>query len=86
MYQIDYRRSAEKDIRKLSSTVRAQAVRKILALAETPSPSGATRLRTADKLHKVRIGNYRIVYEIHDTDKQIVIVAVKHRSEVYKNL
>src|SRR5574342_241287 len=62
VYRIEYRRSLEKDLRRLSSTVRLRVVRSIQALSRNPRPNGYKVLRTSDRLCRVRVGDYRIIY------------------------
>ena len=46
---------------------------------------GAKKLRGNDSLYRIRVGNYRIVYEIKDDVLLVTVIIVKHRSEVYKD-
>ncbi len=55
------------------------------ALADNPRPSGAVRLKGTD-FFRVRIGDYRVVYEVHDSVLRVLVVRVAHRREVYRNL
>jgi mRNA interferase RelE/StbE len=55
----------------------------LLALEENPRPHGCINLTGHDNLWRVRSGDYRIVYEIHDGHLLVLVVAVAHRREVY---
>ena len=59
---------------------------KILTLAHAPRPAEAVKLKGADALYRVRVGEYRIVYEVQDDVVVIVIVRAGHRREVYRGL
>lgn len=86
MYAVHYRRSAQKEIKKLPPIVRRMVMQKIEQLAKDPRPSTSVKLRGYDELHRARVGEYRIVYEVQDQQLIIIIVSTQHRSEVYKNL
>ena len=59
---------------------------KILTLAHAPRPAEAVKLKGTDALYRVRVGEYRIVYEVQDDVVVIVIVRAGHRREVYRGL
>jgi mRNA interferase RelE/StbE len=52
-------------------------------LPDNPRPSGCRKLKGAD-VYRIRVGDYRVVYEIHDDVLIVLVVRVAHRSEVYK--
>lgn len=83
-YRIVFRRSVVQDLRPIPN----RDLRKILAtlesLAEEPRPSGIEKLSGQDR-YRVRQGNYRIIYEINDTDVVVVVVKVGHRKDVYRS-
>jgi len=76
--------SAEKDLRKLPRPILERLHVKILALRETPRPSGATKLSGRLEGWRVRVGDYRIVYQIDDAAQTVTIARVRHRREVYR--
>ena len=84
MYVIRYKKSIEKDLRKLPRTVREMVVEKILTLAEQPRPHGVTKLRGQANLYRIRHTEYRAVYEIRDSELVVVVVKIAHRREVYR--
>jgi mRNA interferase RelE/StbE len=79
-YEIRFLPSVRKDLR----SIPRPAVRRILAaigqLAEHPRPPGSKKLTSLD-LYRIRVGVYRIVYEIHDRELVIAAVKVGHRRE-----
>ncbi len=84
MYQVIVERSAEKDLKKLSSEVRPRAISAIRALAKNPRPSGSRKLAGTDNDWRIRVGDYRIVYEIADEVRIVRINRVRHRRDVYR--
>ncbi|MEP0872105.1 type II toxin-antitoxin system RelE/ParE family toxin [Trichocoleus desertorum AS-A10] len=49
-----------------------------------PRPTGVVKLEDSNSLYRVRLGDYRIIYEIQDTQLLVVVVKVGHRSDVYR--
>jgi mRNA interferase RelE/StbE len=77
--------SAEKDIRRLSRDVRECVASAILALREEPRPSGVRELKgRGEEGWRIRVGNYRVVYQIDDSLRQVTIFRVRHRRDVYR--
>jgi mRNA interferase RelE/StbE len=86
LYRIVTTRRAAKDLVALTKAVVRRIDAKILSLAHAPRPAEAVKLKGADALYRVRVGDYRIIYEVHDDVVVIVIVRVGHRREVYRGL
>ncbi len=77
-YQIEISTRAAKELKKLSADIRDRINEKILALAENPHPSGVVKLENAENKYRIRVGNYRILYEIQDEVLIIKVVRVGH--------
>jgi len=58
--------------------------KKIIALADNPRPHDVKALHGEKKLYRVRVGDYRIIYNIEDKIITVIIVRVKHRKDVYR--
>ena len=84
MYRVLLERAAEKDLKSLSSKLHNQVISTLQRLAKNPRPSGCRKLTGADNDWRVRVGDYRIVYEIDDTDQNVRVNRVRHRREVYR--
>lgn len=56
----------------------------MLTLAENQRPNGVTKLSGVDHVYRIRVGDYRIVYEIQDATIVVTIIRVRHRREVYR--
>lgn len=83
-YQVIVKPSAAKVIRKLDRSTQAKVVRLLDALAQEPRPGGVVKLEGDDNLWRVRIGDYRVVYEIHDGKLIVLVLRVGHRKDVYR--
>ena len=84
MYQVLVERSAEKDLKRLSTEIRVRAATAIKALAENPRPAGSRKLAGTVNDWRIRVGDYRIIYEIADTIRIIRINRVRHRRDAYR--
>ena len=84
MYQVVVERTAEKDLKRLSPEVRARVAPAILALARNPRPAGSRKLIGSKNDWRIRVGDYRVVYEIADEIRIVRINRVRHRREVYR--
>jgi mRNA interferase RelE/StbE len=85
-YRVRLRRSAEKELEALDGRTRARILRNITALSDEPRPPGVKRLTGVDNLWRIRVGDYRIVYEIRDAELTVHVVRVAHRSKVYSGI
>jgi mRNA interferase RelE/StbE len=84
MYRIHFAGRAERAFRKLSPDVQRRLDPAILALADDPRPPGCLKLSGPDSLWRIRVGDYRIVYQIQDQMLLILVVNVGHRREIYR--
>lgn len=82
-YRVLLTRSAAKELELVPTKERLRIVNRIGALAEDPRPAGAEKLSGDDK-YRIRQGNYRIPYEIVDTELVVTVVRVGHRRQVYR--
>ena len=83
-YAITFARSARKELEALNRPLIARILKRIEALAEDPRPPGCRKLVGQANLWRVRIGDYRVIYEIDDGKKLVDINAIRHRSEAYR--
>ncbi len=82
-YRVSFKRSAEKELYEISQPSLGKIVEAIQGLSRNPRPPGVQLLRGEDRYLRVRQGDYRIVYEVNDTLKQVTVIKVGHRREVY---
>jgi mRNA interferase RelE/StbE len=84
-YKIEFTKGARKEFKKLSQELQDRIQAEVDELANEPRPNGVKKLKGEENSYRIRIGDYRVVYEIYDNILLISIVKVKHRSEVYKD-
>lgn len=83
-YAVDFTAGAAKEIRKLDPGMRRRILASIGGLATDPRPAGCKKLTGEENAWRVRIADYRVLYEIHDDVLTVTVVRVGHRREVYK--
>ncbi|MFH0977203.1 MAG: type II toxin-antitoxin system RelE/ParE family toxin [Spirochaetota bacterium] len=85
MYSIIISSAANRDYKRLPQSEILKINKVIDHLASNPRPSGYKKLKDRNA-YRIRIGNYRIIYEINDKDVILFVIRIRHRKEVYKNL
>lgn len=83
-YRIHVAPAALRQLRKLDPQARRRVQAAIELLAGEPRPPGSRKLAGGDGEWRVRTGDYRIVYEVHDQTLVVLVVAVGHRREIYR--
>jgi mRNA interferase RelE/StbE len=85
-YRVELRPAADRALRKLPGGARDRIGKVITLLTENPRPPAAKMLVGNDspRLWRVRTGDYRVVYQIHDDVLLVLVVAVGHRREIYE--
>jgi mRNA interferase RelE/StbE len=84
MYRVLLERTAEKDLARLSSENLDRIVASIRALAINPRPPGCRKLTGSKSDWRIRVGDYRVIYEIADEIHVVRVNRVRHRREVYR--
>jgi mRNA interferase RelE/StbE len=84
VFEILLERAAEKDLRKLPEDVHARVLKAIQPLSRQPRPTGAKKLSGGKNDWRIRVGEYRVLYEIADTIRIVRIYRIRHRRDVYK--
>lgn len=80
-YRVELAPAAQRQMRRLPAVARSRLAAPILDLARSPRPPGARKVRGQPGTWRVRVGSYRILYDIHDDAALIVILKVARRSE-----
>lgn len=80
---IDFHSDVSKQLQSLPRPVFAAALRAVIALASQPRPTGAVKLVGGKSDWRIRIGEYRIVYEVNDAAQTVTVFRVAHRRDVY---
>jgi mRNA interferase RelE/StbE len=85
-YPILVSTGAAKDLDGLPTSVQRRIRALIDGLATDPRPNGAQAMASLDDTHRIRVGDYRVVYAVDDAAQLVVIARVGHRRDVYRRL
>jgi mRNA interferase RelE/StbE len=83
-YAVHYSRPAAKELDALPTNVQTAVVEVVGTLGENPRPVGAKKLVGSDNKYRIRVGRYRIIYEVHDKTVTVLIVRIAHRKDAYR--
>ncbi len=83
-YSLIIERKAQKLLEKISSPYLEAIDKKLIALKTNPRPPGCKKLTERDAW-RIRVGDYRIIYEIHDAILRITVIEIDHRKQVYRS-
>jgi mRNA interferase RelE/StbE len=79
-----FKTSADRQLRRLPEDAQRRIVAETETLALNPRPVGVAKLAGGENLWRIRIGDYRVVYEIHDDRLIVLVLRVAHRRDVYR--
>ena len=81
-YSITISKSAQKQLNKLQDNIADRLIDAIYELVNEPRPSGCKKLKGREA-YRIRVGDYRVIYEIFDNLLLIDIIALGHRKDIY---
>lgn len=85
-YSLRYSPSVEKDLQSIPRSFVSRIIAKIERLPTDPFPAQSAKLQGAERLYRLRVGGYRVVYEVDTDALHIIVQYVRHRREVYRRL
>lgn len=85
-YKVEFVKSAQKEFDRLAAKLQAQTAEALNLLAQNPFSEllKVKKLKGADNLYRIRLGDYRILYEIRNEQLIVLVIKISHRSEVYR--
>ena len=85
-YSVELKKSAAKEFKKLPKNIQEKILEAFSFLAQSPYSEllNIKKLKGADSLYRLRIGDYRIVYEVKDKVLTILIIKIGHRKDIYQ--
>ena len=84
MYDIYIEKTAERDLKKLPAADFERIIPHLKSLAEDARPPGSHKISGTEHDRRIRVGTYRIIYELNEKEKVVSILRVRHRREVYR--
>ncbi len=85
-YSVRTKKSFEKDLQKCPPEVAERILERLTALASNPFPVGVVKLKGHERAYRMRVGDYRVIYEVDTKQKVIQVSYARHRKDVYKLL
>jgi mRNA interferase RelE/StbE len=85
-YKVLFKSSAEKDLRPLPHSVVKRIFKQIEALQEEPFPRQSVKLGGVERLYRIRVGDFRVVYGVDTKARQVTVHYIRHRGDVYRKL
>jgi mRNA interferase RelE/StbE len=83
-YTIEFKPSADKALKRLPLEVQRRIVTATERLAANPRPAASIKLAGEERTYRVRVGDYRVVYDIYDDKLIVVVLRVAHRKDAYR--
>jgi mRNA interferase RelE/StbE len=84
LYEVRLAPAAARDLSRLDRPMQRRVATAIDRLAREPRPAGSTKLRGSDDIWRVRVGKYRVLYQVADAVLLILVIRIGHRAEVYR--
>jgi mRNA interferase RelE/StbE len=85
VHKIEISPAADRDLEKLKSRILRQDFQRLRdpigGLAEEPRPQGVRKIKAAEKAYRIRVGSYRVVYDIYDNDNLVLILQIARTRE-----
>ena len=85
-YRIEFAPRAERDFKALDGSIRGRIARRIQSLADNPYPQGIKKIEGEEELYRLRVGDYRILYQVQRQRVVILVVGIGHRRDIYRRI
>jgi mRNA interferase RelE/StbE len=83
-YHVEFLPSARRDLKRLPKPAQIRIATALRALADDPRPAGVVKLAGDENAWRIRVGDYRVLYEIHDKRLLVLVIRFGHRKDVYR--
>ena len=83
MYDVTITARAERELKRLDRSVKNRVVQAILDLSSEPRPAGCLKVKSEEGVWRIRVGDWRIGYQIDDASSEVTVIRIGHRREFY---
>ncbi len=83
-FRIEWKNSTLKELQKLPRQIVTRVVAAVDDLSANPYPHGVRKLVGSEHTYRIRVGDYRVIYDVFENSLIIEIVRVRHRKDIYK--
>lgn len=84
MYRVLIEHRAERELKRLDREIAERIAVRLKELAKEPRPRGVEKLKAKPLAWRLRIGDYRVLYEVNDPAQTVKIYRIRHRREAYR--
>jgi len=85
-YKLFFDRDVEKDLSRIPKSDVRKIMSKVTKLYENPRPPQSLKLENSDITYRLRVGDYRVIYQIDEGKKIVTVYHIRHRKDVYRNI
>ena len=85
-YSLSLKSSVEKDLKKIPKEFLANIFEHIEKLGSDPLPHDCCKLSGAESLYRIRVGEYRIIYQVLHESREVIVYYIRHRSSAYRGI
>ena len=85
-YSLSFKNGVEKDLRKIPKEILLHIFDHIENLVNEPVPHDAYKLASAENLYRIRVGDYRVIYQVLHANREVTVKYIRHRSVAYRGL
>lgn len=82
-YRVEFTRAAARQIKKLPRAAQTRVLEAIVGLDGEPRPRGSRKLAGEEAAWRIRVGDYRVIYDLLDSTLTVTVIGAAHRREVY---
>lgn len=86
VWNVEVNRKALKEIAALPKPMATRCWSAIRGLEDDPFPPGVRSVEGMDAGYRIRVGNYRIIYSVSQSEVTVLVIRVRHRKDVYRGL
>lgn len=84
LFKIEWKPSVEHDLKRLDKQYIPKIIQRIESLVHNPLPHASKKLLFTEKTYRIRVGDYRVIYQVDYREKTVLINYIRHRKDVYK--
>ena len=84
-YRVEISKKAEKELKNIDRNTALRIGIRLMALGNEPRPRQSVKLKGTD-FHRLKVGDYRVIYQIKDSEEIVNVLSVGHRREVYRGI
>jgi len=83
-YRLEVKESGQRELAELPTRIQRRIVRALEKLAEDPRPSGVHKIRGTEDAYRIRVGDYRVIYEVREKQLVVYVIRMRHRKDAYR--